>query len=196
MAKASELLKGREANGIWTWSGGKAGAIHNICKKYGVRAAVISAVDVINGLGACMGMDVIKVKGATGYIDTNYEGKADATLQAITDGYDFIYVHVEAMDEVSHAQDLTLKMKTIEDFDARLIGRVMQTAGHHVAYAVLPDHPVPLTTGKHTRTPVPVAVWQPGNTPDRVQTFDEYAAPHGSLGPLQGSGLMDVLLAP
>jgi 2,3-bisphosphoglycerate-independent phosphoglycerate mutase len=195
MSKASELLKGREANGIWPWSGGKAGAIHNICKKYGIRAAVISAVDVINGLGACMGMDVIKVKGATGYIDTNYEGKADAALKAIKDGYDFVYVHVESMDEVSHAQDLPLKMKTIEDFDARLIGRVMQAAGEKVAYAVLPDHPVPLATGKHTRTPVPLAVWQPGNAPDAVHTFDEVAALKGSLGHLKGSELMDLLLA-
>jgi 2,3-bisphosphoglycerate-independent phosphoglycerate mutase len=195
MSKASELLKGREANGIWPWSGGKPGAIHNICKKYGIRAAVISAVDVINGLGACMGMDVIKVKGATGYIDTNYEGKADAVLQALKDSYDFVYVHVESMDEVSHAQDLALKMKTIEDFDARLIGRVMQAAGDKVAYAVLPDHPVPLSTGKHTRTPVPVSVWQPGNTPDAVQTFDEIASPIGSLGHLKGSELMDLLLA-
>jgi 2,3-bisphosphoglycerate-independent phosphoglycerate mutase len=195
MDRASELLKGREANGIWPWSGGKAGAIHNVCKKYGIRAAVISAVDVINGLAACMGMDVIKVKGATGYIDTHYEGKADAALQAIKDGFDFVYVHVEAMDEVSHAQDLSLKLKTIEDFDARLIGRVMQAAGDRVAYAVLPDHPVPLATGKHTRTPVPVSVWQPGNTPDAVETFDESAALKGSLGHLKGSELMDLLLA-
>jgi 2,3-bisphosphoglycerate-independent phosphoglycerate mutase len=195
MAKAAEILKEREANTIWPWSGGKAGAIHNICKKYGIRAAVISAVDVINGLGALMGMDVIKVKGATGYIDTNYEGKADAAIQAIQAGYDFVYVHVESMDEVSHAQDLVLKMKTIEDFDGRLIGRVMQALGDRAAYAVLPDHPVPLSTGKHTRTPVPVAVWQPGNMPDSVQTFDEIAAPTGSLGHLKGSELMDLLLA-
>ena len=195
IARANEVLNGREANGIWPWSGGKAGAIHNICKKYGIRAAVISAVDVINGLGACMGMDVIKVKGATGYIDTNYEGKADAALQAIKDGSDFVYVHVESMDEVSHAQDLAVKIKTIEDFDARLIGRVMQAAGEKVAYAVLPDHPVPLATGKHTRTPVPVSAWQPGNTPDAVHTFDEVAALKGSLGHLKGSELMDLLLA-
>jgi 2,3-bisphosphoglycerate-independent phosphoglycerate mutase len=86
-------------------------------------------------------------------------------------------------------------MKTIEDFDARLIGRVMKAAGENIAYAVLPDHPVPLTTGKHTRTPVPVAVWQPRNTPDTVQTFDEIEAPKGSLGLLKGSDLMDLLLA-
>ena len=194
MARGAEVLEGREANGIWPWSGGKAGAIHNLCQRYGVRAAVISAVDVINGLGRCMGMDVIKVPGATGYIDTNYEGKADAAVQALADGYDFVYVHVEAIDEVSHAQDLKLKLKTIEDFDKRLIGRVMAKAGADVAYCVLPDHPVPLAIGKHTRTPVPVAVCQPGVEPDGVKTFDESAAPKGALGRLWGSGLMDLLL--
>ena len=192
-ARAAEVLKGREANAIWLWSGGKAGAIHNICQRYNIRAAVISAVDVINGLGSCMGMDVIKVAGATGYIDTNYEGKADAVLKALKDGYDFVYAHVEAIDEVSHAQDVNLKIKAIEDFDSRLVGRVMKGAGDGVAYVVLPDHPVPLATGKHTRTPVPVAVWQPGVTPDGVQTFDEVAAPQGALGLLKGSALMDLL---
>ena len=192
--RAAGLLRGREANGIWPWSGGKAGAIHNICQRYNIRAAVISAVDVINGLGACMGMDVMKVQGATGYIDTNYEGKADAVLNTLADGYDFVYAHVEAMDEVSHAQDLKLKIKTIEDFDSRLIGRVMANAGDNIAYAVLPDHPVPLATGKHTRAPIPVAVWQPGVAPDGVQVYDEFATPHGTLGLLKGTGLMDLLL--
>jgi len=194
IARAAEVLKGREANGIWPWSGGKAGAIHNICERYGIRAAVISAVDVINGLGACMGMDVIKVPGATGYIDTNYEGKADAAVKALADGYDFVYVHVEAIDEVSHAQDLKLKLQAIEDFDKRLVGRVMKAAGPNVAYCVLPDHPVPLALGKHTRTPVPVSVCQPGVAPDRIQTFDEIATPKGELGFLKGSDLMDLLL--
>ena len=194
IARAAEVLKGREANGIWPWSGGKAGALHNLCERYGVRAAVISAVDVINGLGACMGMDVIRVPGATGYIDTDYEGKADAAVKALADGYDFVYLHVEAMDEVSHAQDLQLKLQAIEDFDRRLVGRVMEAAGPDVAYCVLPDHPVPLATGKHTRTPVPVAVYQPGVEPDGVESFDEIAAPKGALGRLWGSKLMDLLL--
>ncbi len=194
IARAADVLKGREANAIWPWSGGKAGAIHNICQRYGIRAAVISAVDVINGLGACMGMDVIKVPGATGYIDTNYEGKADAAVKALADGYDFVYVHVEAIDEVSHAQDLKLKLQAIEDFDERIVGRVMIAAGPNVAYCVLPDHPVPLALGKHTRTPVPVAVYQPGVPPDGVMTFDEASAPKGELGRLWGSGLMDLLL--
>lgn len=194
IARAADVLKGREANGIWPWSGGKAGAIHNICQHYGIRAAVISAVDVINGLGRCMGMDVIKVPGATGYIDTDYEGKADAAVQALKDGYDFVYVHVEAIDEVSHAQDLKLKLRTIEDFDRRLIGRVMAKAGNGAAYCVLPDHPVPLAIGKHTRTPVPVAFCRPGMAPDGVQTFDEAAALEGSLGLIKGADLMDLLL--
>ena len=193
-AKATDILAGRGANGVWLWSGGKAGAIHSVAKRYGVRGAIVAAVDVINGLGRTMGLDVIKVPGATGYIDTNYEGKADAAVKAIRDGYDFVYVHIEATDEVSHAQDLKLKLQALEDFDGRLMGRVMDALGDKVAYCVLPDHPVPLRLGKHTRTPVPVAVYQPGNEADEVVAYSETEAPKGSLGRLAGGDLMDVLL--
>ena len=193
-ARAAEVLAGRGANGVWLWSGGKAGAIHSIARRYGVKGAIVAAVDVINGLGRTMGLDVIKVPGATGYIDTNYEGKADAAIKAIRDGYDFVYVHIEATDEVSHAQDLKLKLQAIEDFDSRLIGRVRAALGDTVAYCVLPDHPVPLRLGKHTRTPVPVAVYQPGVAPDAVATYDEIGCPQGALGHLEGSALMDLLL--
>ncbi len=193
MARAAVLLHGRAANAIWPWSGGKTGAIHSISERYGVRAAVISAVDVIKGLGRCMGMDVIEVPGATGYIDTNYEGKADAALAALQ-SYDFIYVHVEAMDEVSHAQNLTLKMQAIEDFDRRVVGRVLQGAADTTAFCVLPDHPVPVALGKHTRTPVPVALWQPGVDPDAVQLYNEFTVREGALGLMRGSELMNLLL--
>ena len=192
--KASVALKGRQANGVWPWSGGKAGAIHSIAERYGVKGAVVSAVDVINGLGRVMGLDVIKVPGATGYIDTNYEGKADAAIKAVRDGYDFVYVHIESTDEVSHERRLDLKLKAIEDFDARLIGRVMSALGDGAAYCVLPDHPVPLRIGKHTRTPVPVAVSQPGNEADGVLAYGEAEALRGSLGAMRGGELMDVLL--
>ena len=191
-ARAARILAGREANGVWFWSGGKAGAIHSITSLYGIRAAVISAVDVINGLGRCMGMDVIRVPGATGYIDTNYEGKADAAIEA-AGRYDFVYVHVEAIDEVSHAQDVKLKLQAIEDFDKRLVGRVMNALGDGVCYVVLPDHPVPLKTGRHTRTPVPVVVCGPGFEPDGVQTYDEVSALSGSLGALKKDDLMNLL---
>lgn len=192
--KASKVLAGRPANGVWPWSGGKAGAIHSIPERYGVKGAIVAAVDVINGLGRVMGLDVIKVPGATGYIDTNYEGKADAALKALADGYDFVYLHIESTDEVSHAQDLKLKLQAIEDFDKRIIKRVMDNAPQGTAFAVLPDHPVPLATGRHTRTPVPVAIYKPGNTPDAIQAYNEKAAPAGALGAMKGSDFMDALL--
>jgi len=192
MRDASEILKGRAANGIWPWSGGRAGALRTLAQRYGIRAAVISAVDVINGLGRGLGMDVIKVRGATGYIDTNYEGKADAAIAAARD-YDFVFLHVEAVDEVSHAKDIPLKIKTIEEFDRRVVQRVIAALGGNARYAVLPDHPVPVSSGKHTRTPVPVSICGAGFAPDTIQTFDEISAPLGALGALRGSQFMDLL---
>ena len=192
MARASVVLQDGPANAIWPWSGGRAGAIHKVTARYGITAAVISAVDVINGLGRCMGMEVIRVPGATGYIDTNYEGKADAAITAIRT-HDFVFVHVEALDEVSHAQNVQLKIRTIEDFDQRLIGRVLAAVEPAVTLAVLPDHPVPVRTGKHTRTPVPVSVRRADWTPDGVQTYDEAACLQGALGALQGREFMDLL---
>ncbi|MEI6388454.1 MAG: cofactor-independent phosphoglycerate mutase [Spirochaetota bacterium] len=198
ISRSRDILKGMQApglraNAIWPWSGGRAGAIHRLTERYGVTAAVISAVDVIKGLGRLMGMDVVEVPGATGYIDTNYEGKADAALEAIRK-HDFVFVHVEALDEVSHAQDLALKLKAIEDFDSRLIGRVLASLDPSVAVAVLPDHPVPLRTGKHTRTPVPVAIRRADWKPDSLQYYDELAAPSGALGALRARQFMDLLL--
>ncbi len=181
------------ANGVWAWSGGQTAAIRTLHAKYGIRSAVISAVDVINGLGTCLGMDVIPVPGATGYIDTHYEGKADAALGAL-DAYDLIFLHVEAIDEVSHAQDLDLKIKTIEAFDGRVVGRVLDgIKGRGITTVVLPDHPVPIHSGKHTRTPVPVAIARPGWVADDVQTFDEIACENGRLGHLCNDELMNLL---
>ena len=193
MAGAADILQGREANAIWPWSGGRAGALRTLAERYGIRSAVISAVDVINGLGRGLGMDVIRVPGATGYIDTHYEGKADAAIAASRGGYDFVYVHVEAMDEVSHARDAALKVETIEAFDRRLVRRVMDALGNAARYAVLPDHPVPVRTGTHTRVPVPVSVCGEGFAADAVTAFDEINAPLGSLGALRGTQFMDML---
>lgn len=180
------------ANGIWPWSGGRAGALRKLKDKYGITGAVISAVDVITGLGRCLGMDVVPVSGVTGYIDTNYEGKAAAAVEAIQT-HDLVYLHLEAIDEVSHEQNLTLKIKAIEDFDSRIICPVMAAVGPDANYAVLPDHPVPIRTGKHTRTPVPVSVRCPGIPPDGVAAFNEVDCPRGSLGAMQGDALMRVL---
>ena len=180
------------ANAIWLWSPGRAGAMSTMTERYGVRGAVISAVDVIKGLGRCLGMNVIDVPGATGYVDTNYEGKAAAAIEAIKD-YDLVYVHVEAIDEVSHARDLALKLQAIRDFDSKIVVPVMQACGDAITYAVLPDHPVPLATGRHTRTPVPLAIRGPGIDPDAVQVFSEAEALKGALGAWVGPDFMRYL---
>ena len=180
------------ANGIWPWSGGKVGAFRKVKDKYGITGAVISAVDVIMGLGRCLGMDAIAVPGATGYIDTNYEGKAAAAVEALKT-HDFVYLHLEGIDEVSHEQNLKLKIKAIEDFDSRIIVPVMEAVGPDANYAVLPDHPVPIKLGKHTRIPVPVSVRMVGVAPDGVQAYSEIDCPNGSLGVMKADGLMRVL---
>lgn len=180
------------ANGIWLWSGGKVGAFRKLHDKYGITGAVISAVDVIVGLGRVLGMDAVPVQGATGYIDTNYEGKATAAIEALKT-HDFVYLHLEGIDEVSHEQNLKLKIRAIEDFDSRIIVPVMEAVGPDANYAVLPDHPVPIKLGKHTRTPVPVSVRMVGMPPDSVQAFSEIDCPPGSLGAMKDDGLMRVL---
>ncbi|MEI7879719.1 MAG: cofactor-independent phosphoglycerate mutase [bacterium] len=183
------------ANGIWPWSGGRAGALKKLRDKFGITGAVISAVDVITGLGRCLGLDIVPVPGATGYIDTNYEGKGAAAVEAIKT-HDFVYLHLEAIDEVSHEQNLALKIKAIEDFDARIICPVMAAVGPDANYAVLPDHPVPIRLGKHTRTPVPVSVRMAGMPPDGITEFNEVDCPRGSLGAMQGDALMRILFGP
>lgn len=179
-------------NGVWPWSGGRSGSLKPIAEKYGVAGSVISAVSVIVGLGKCLGMRHIPVAGATGYIDTNYEGKADAAIKALQ-RYDMVYLHLEAIDEVSHAQDLQLKIKTIEEFDARVVQRVLSDVGTEVNVAVLPDHPVPVSLGKHTRTPVPVSVRMVGSTADSVRSYHESSCSAGALGHMQGDDLMRLL---
>ena len=133
------------ANRIWPWSPGYKPALPPFVEKYqGKKGAIISAVDVIKGIGIASNMTVIEVDGATGYIDTNYENKAAAALKALT-SHDFVYIHVEGIDEVSHLGDLELKIKAIEDFDKRLVGKVLSgIEGKEFRVIILPDHPVPI----------------------------------------------------
>lgn len=195
-ASANKRLAGEgmpPANGVWPWSGGKAGSLRTLSEKYAISSAVISAVDVIVGLGKCLGMDVITVPGATGYIDTDYEGKANAAIQALR-AHDFVYLHLEAIDEVSHEQDLQKKIKAIEDFDSRVVQRVLDALPSSILNAVaLPDHPVPIVTGRHSRTPVPVAARLVGRPPDSVTVFDEIACRNGNLGAMRDGDLMRLL---
>ena len=194
---AHPLNAGKEspASHIWPWSPGKRPDLEEFSKRYpGKTAAVISAVDVIQGIGKCSGMEVVKVPGATGYIDTNYEGKVEAALDALK-RHDFVYLHVEAIDECSHEGNLELKMQAIADFDSRIVAPVLKALENEdVIFAVLPDHPVPIELRKHTRTPVPVAVCGNGIDCDGIQVFSENEAPKGALGFMKGDELMRLLL--
>ena len=183
------------ANMVWLWSPGKQPMLPSFSDKYGgAKGAIISAVDVIFGLGQCVGMETIKVPGATGFIDTNYEGKADAAVKALLD-HDFVYLHVEAADECSHMGDLQLKLKAIEDIDKRLIGRLMkQITGKNVTLALLPDHPVPIKLRVHTRDPVPFAICGRHIETDNCKVFSEIVARHGALGHLKDDELMKLVL--
>ncbi|MBQ8754050.1 MAG: cofactor-independent phosphoglycerate mutase [Lentisphaeria bacterium] len=194
--KKHPLNQGKAAPGnrIWPWSPGYAPALTPFEQAYGGKGAVISAVDVIKGIGKASGMTVYEVPGATGFLDTNYQGKVDAALEAIKT-HDLVYVHVEAIDECSHLGDLKLKLQAIEDFDAKIVAPIRKALeGQNVNFAVLPDHPVPIKLRKHTTTPVPLAVCGPEITADAVDTFSENKAPTGELGFLKGNELVRYLL--
>jgi len=161
------------ANMIWLWGQGKKPEIQLFKEKYGLNGAIISAVDLIKGIGKLTGMDVINVEGATGLWNTNYDGKADACINALKD-HDFVYVHVEATDEAGHAGDLNLKILCIENLD-RMIGKILRKIKENkiaAKIAVLPDHPTPIKIKTHTSDPVPFAIYN-GNKNDNVKKFDE-----------------------
>jgi 2,3-bisphosphoglycerate-independent phosphoglycerate mutase len=184
------------ANSIWFWSQGRKPKMKTLKEQYGITGAVISAVDLIKGLGVYAGLDVIDVPGATGLIDTNYEGKADACLDALAN-HDFVYVHVEASDEAGHARDLKQKILAIEYLDSRLVARVMkgiEQKGIEATVAVLPDHLTPVAKGNHVHGPVPVAILNPNLEPDSVQTYDEIACASGGLGLLHGDRFIRAVL--
>lgn len=184
----ARVAKGKDpANAIWVWSPGHRPQMETMEKLYGVKGAVISAVDLIFGIGVYAGLTRIDVEGATGLYDTNYEGKAEAALKAL-ETHDFVYVHVEATDEASHGCDLELKIRCIEYLDDRLIRPIMEgleAKGIPVTFAVLPDHPTPVETGTHASDPVPFAIWRPGTPADGSQSYDEVQAAQGSLGLLE-----------
>ncbi len=179
-------------NSIWLWSPGRRPKMWTFPERFGVSGTVISAVDLIRGIGVYAGLKTVRVPGATGLYNTNYEGKADACLKALeTD--DFCYVHVEAPDEAGHDGNLELKIKTIEDLDARLIGRVLEgieRQGLEAVVAVLPDHPTPVETRIHARDAVPFAIRDPRRKGDSVTQYDEVSCAKGSFGLLHGDSFI------
>ena len=187
------------ANSIWPWSPGYRPSMQPLSELYpNVRtSSVISAVDLIKGIGHYAGMKVIDVEGATGLFDTNYEGKAQAAIDALkTD--DFVYVHVEAPDEAGHEGNFTLKNRTVEDLDSRLIGPIYEEVSkwnEPVAIAVLPDHPTPCAHRTHTSDPIPFLIYAPGMEPDSVTAFDEESCKQGAYGNIEGIEFTKIFLS-
>ena len=185
------------ANSIWPWSPGYKPQMPTLKELFGIeKSAVISAVDLIQGIGVYAGMDVIKVEGATGLYDTNYEGKALATIEALKD-HDLVYLHVEASDEAGHEGDVELKTKTIGYLDSRIVKYLVEETekmNEPVTIAVLPDHPTPCATKIHTRAAVPFIIYKPGETADAAQFYDEFEVAKGSYGILKGDEFMKALL--
>ena len=188
------------ANSIWPWSPGyrpKMQTLHEMYPQINSGSA-ISAVDLIRGIGRLAGLDVIDVPGATGLFNTNYEGKAEAAIKALHN-QDFVYLHIEAPDEAGHEGDIILKLRTVEDLDARIVAPVLNAIetqfDEPVAVAVLPDHPTPCEIRTHVAEPIPFAIYYPGIQPDEVQVYDEFAAQKGIYGVLEKDGFMQTFMS-
>lgn len=176
------------ASSIWPWSPGYKPQMPTLKEMFGVeKSAVISAVDLIQGIGVYAGMEVIRVEGATGLYNTNYEGKARAAVEALKVN-NLVYLHIEASDEAGHEGDVELKTKTIEYLDRRVVKYILeqtQNFDEPVAIALLPDHPTPCALKTHTRNPVPFIVYKPGIKPDNIEVYDEFDVLKGSFGLLK-----------
>lgn len=186
------------ANSIWPWSPGYRPKMEPLSDKYPSikKGSVITAVDLIRGIGHYAGLRCIDVEGATGLYNTNYEGKAQAAIEALkTD--DFVYLHIEASDEAGHEGDVPLKLKTIEYLDCRAVGPIYEAVkdwDEPVAIAVLPDHPTPCELRTHTAEPIPFLIYYPGIEPDNVSTYDEVACQKGEYGLLDKDEFMNLFM--
>jgi 2,3-bisphosphoglycerate-independent phosphoglycerate mutase len=183
-------------NSIWPWSPGHRPQMKTLRELYGLRGAVISAVDLIFGLGVYAGLETIKVPGATGLYDTNYEGKAEAACAALRD-LDFVYLHVEASDEAGHEGNAELKVRTIEALDQRVVRPISEFAAalaEPVTIALLPDHATPCDVRTHVHDAVPFLICRPGEEPDGIAEYNEESCRRGSYGHLQGDEFIKALL--
>ncbi len=185
------------ANSIWPWSPGYRPTMLKMQETYGIRSgAVISAVDLIHGIGIYAGLDKVVVPGATGLYTTNYEGKVQATLEALKEK-DFVFLHIEASDEAGHEGDVELKVSTIESLDRRVVKPLMEAFAawdEPVTVLLLPDHPTPCRLRTHTAEPVPFVLWGPTVLSDAVNKYDEFSVSEGAYGLLRGDELIRLLL--
>lgn len=184
-----------EANTIWPWGGGYRPHMEPVSNRYKQvkSGTVISAVDLIRGIGHYAGLNIVNVKGATGLADTNYEGKVEAAIKALEE-HDFVFLHIEASDEAGHDGNLELKLQTIINLDKRIIGPIyneIKAWDEPVCVAIMPDHPTPVEVRTHVKEPVPFIIWHRGIKPDGVETFDEYSCKSGSYGTLYQEQFME-----
>ena len=187
----TRIAEGKDpANSIWPWSPGYKPAMETLGEKFGInKGAVISAVDLIRGIGVYCGLKPVLVEGATGLWNTNYEGKAQAAIDALKNGCDFVFLHVEASDEAGHEGDYMLKKRTIELLDERICKPILEAVkdmDEPVSIAVLPDHPTPCSIRTHSATPVPFLIYRPDVAPDELTVMSERTAGNGFFGTLSG----------
>lgn len=188
----------RPANSLWIWGEGKKPALSDFYEKYGLRGSVISAVDLIKGLGICAGLKSIDVPGATGNYHTNYEGKTKAALEALRTGQDFVYIHLEGPDECGHRYEIDNKVKAIEDIDARLVKPLLEQLNawnEDYSILILPDHPTPLRLRTHTSEAVPFLIYRSNDRKNAAgQVYDEFEAAKTGLYLDKGHLLMDYFI--
>ena len=185
----------KPANAIWLWGQGKAPSLLPVTKRFGLRGSVISAVDLMKGIGFYAGLEIVNVPGATGYLDTNYAGKAEFALREIAQK-DFVYVHVEAPDEASHNGNRKDKIQAIEDFDGKIVGPILRGLAKHAPFRLLalPDHPTPLVLKTHSSEPVPFLIFSSEDgvgAPDQKRSFDEASASKAGLFIEKGHELLE-----
>lgn len=188
----------RPANAIWLWGEGKKSQLASFNHKYGVKGAIISAVDLLKGIGICAGMKLIHVEGSTGNLDTDFRGEAEAALSALRDGLDFVYLHIEAPDECGHRQETENKVKAIELIDSLTVKTLkegLDRMGEQYRILILPDHATPLSLRTHTADPVPFLIYDSLQEQSGVSRgFDEQSAADAGFFLGEGYRLMDLFL--
>ena len=184
----------KPANMVWLWGQGVTPTLPNFKDVYGLDAAVITGVDLLKGIGAFAGFDIIDVPGATGYFDTDYEAKGKYAIEALKN-HDVVFVHIEAPDEAGHASDTAEKVRAIEQIDKHIVGPVLDSLkDQDFKAAILPDHPTPVSVGTHTRDDVPLIIYSSDKTGDECESFDEQSVLKGSLDKKEGYKLMSRLI--
>lgn len=186
------------ANSIWIWGNGTKPNLNTYAERFGIKGAVVSAVDLIKGIGYCAGLDVIDVEGATGNVHTNFEGKAEASVNALKNGSDFVYIHLEAPDEAGHRHEIDNKVKAIELIDSKIVAPVVEYlkgCGEDYSILVMPDHPTPLATRTHSSAPIPYILYSSKNPTDSGCTaYTEAEAEKTGVFVEQGHTLINKLL--